>query len=414
MADLSPKHWLITTFHSPVVFNRGKAESWFLNPVRRYVFNAAHLTRMPEYIESTSDLVSAPNYRPLRAGAPLQDKKILVERFRDRGIGDLLFLTGPFSFLHHISGGQVKIHTYAFSDRGQVLLHSPYLEHGTALMGPTHYDDFAQYDFQWMIESVTEASQEGDQVNVYDALYRLIGIDPVQVDPLFKRPHVNLLPSELASLEQFYYQIFMDRRFDLRKTGYYVVAPLTHSALRAAPYQFWLSLCKDLARRRPLVVLGHLHEGLPDLDMSVGEFIAEMHLLGENVVNFLDSKPPVPLRSSMAVISKANCVFTLDTGPLYIAEALRVPAISVWGPHDPGVRLGYDPDYMDLAIWNDTMCNRCPCYCFGSFPYHKCPHGAQQTTCEVLASVTVDSVLAKLDKVECRTRFSLGTFPVKA
>ncbi len=150
------------------------------------------------------------------------------------------------------------------------------------------------------------------------------------------------------------------------------------------------------------------------MDISVGEFIAQMHLLGDDVVNFMDSKPPTPLRSSMAVIAKANCVFTLDTGPLYVAEALRVPAISIWGPHDPGVRIGYDPDYMDLAVWNEQACSKCPCYCFGSFPQHKCPRGAEQTVCEVLASVTVDSVLTKLDAVECRRRFSLGSFPVKA
>lgn len=414
MADLTPKHWLITTFKGPVIFNRGTVESWYLNPVRRYVFNAAHLTRMASHVESVSDLANAPDYRPLRIGGPLQDKTVLVERFRDRGIGDLLFLTGPFAFLHHISGNQVRIHPYAFSDRGQVLLNSPFLDYGTVLVGPTHYDDFAHYDYQWMIESGTEANQEQDQLNVYDALYASMGIKPAQVDPVFKRPYATVLPKEQSALDHLFYQLFLERHLDLRKTGYYVVAPFTHSALRAAPYSFWLNLCKELALRRPVIVIGQLHEGLPDLDMAVGEFVSLMHSLGDYVVNLLDSSPGLPLRSAMALISKAKCVFTLDTGPLYIAQALRIPAVSIWGPHHPGIRIGYDLDYMDLAVWNNTACNKCPCFCYGSFPYHKCPDGSEQRICSVLCHVTPEQVLAKLDQVECRVQFSLPAFKAKA
>jgi hypothetical protein len=338
---------------------------------------------------------------------------LLVERFRDRGLGDLLFLTGPFAFMHHVSGGEVKIHTYAFSDRSAVLYNNPQLEHRTAFVGPTHYDDFPQYDYQWMIESVTESCAESDQLNVYDALYQLMGLNPAQIDPKFKRPHVYPTEEELGAVNQFHYHVWMEKRCDLRKTGYYVVAPLTHSKLRATSYRFWLDLCVELAKRRPVIVVGQPHENLPVMDMAPGAFIDTINELGDAVLNAIQMNPPLPLRSVMALIARANCVVTLDTGPLYIAQGVRTPAISLWGPHDPGVRLGYDQDYMELAIWNESACGKCPCFCYGSLPYNKCPHGTEQDLCEVLKTVTVDAVLEKMDLVDRRDRSNLGTFAVK-
>ncbi len=413
MIDLVPRQWLIATFKEPVVFNRGKLESWYLNPVRRYVFNAEHLSRIAKHVEATSSLNGSPFYKPLYAGAPLQQRRVLVERFRDRGLGDHLFLTGPFAFLKHISGGDVILHAYAFSDRGQVFLNNPALEHQTAFIGPTHYDDFSQYDFQWMVDTVTECSQETDQLNVYDVLYSQIGINPAQVDPRYKRPYIYVSPSELSDLASVFYQFWNDRHFDVRKTGYYVVAPLTHSKLRAAPYALWVELCRVLARRRPVLVVGQDHEALPDLDMSVGAFFSAINGLGDEVINLMNIEPPLPLRSVISLIAKANCLFTLDTGPLYIAQGLRTPAISFWGPHHPGVRIGYDPEYMDLAIWNERYCTKCPCYAYGHFPAHKCPHGSDQALCEVLAGIELKDVLEKLEQVE-RRNYSLGPFKVKA
>ncbi|HNL70532.1 MAG TPA: glycosyltransferase family 9 protein, partial [Leptospiraceae bacterium] len=60
---------------------------------------------------------------------------------------------------------------------------------------------------------------------------------------------------------------------------------------------------------------------------------------------------------------------TLDSGLLYVAEALRVPTISLWGTHAPAVRLGYDPAYMDLAIWPRENCGAAPCFAYANFPY---------------------------------------------
>src|SRR4051812_40283588 len=117
--------WMISTFKRPVIFNRAHDEVWLLNPVTRYVFNANHLAILSDNVESISDVKNSAHYRPLDLKANIAGARIVVERYRDRGIGDLLFMTGPLSYLKHSTGGEVKVDFYAFSERGQILLHNP-------------------------------------------------------------------------------------------------------------------------------------------------------------------------------------------------------------------------------------------------------------------------------------------------
>jgi hypothetical protein len=401
--------WRIVTFNGPVIFDRDREERWFMNPVRRYVFNANHLPRLEPHVDTVSDINGSRHYKPLNGHAALGLRRVLVERYRDRGIGDLLFLTGPLSYLQHLNGGGVKFHVYAFADRGQVLQNSDLLEHRTVLVGPTHYDDFQHYDAQWLVDSVSESNQEKDQLNVYDALYRQLGIDPETVEPRFKRPTMSVLQHELDGLNQFFFRDgWLERHIDLRATGYYVVAPFTHSPMRMPPYKLWQVVIKDLSQRRPVIVVGNPRAGVPALDMDPGDFVASLNEMGENVINLIRDDRRPTLRAVCTMIYSANCVVTLDSGPLYIAQALRTPAISIWGPHDPSVRIGYDQDYMDWAVWTPETCVFAPCYCFGSFPVDKCPRGHEQQVCEVFSGVSPDAVLAKLERVEFRSQRSVG------
>jgi hypothetical protein len=57
---------------------------------------------------------------------------------------------------------------------------------------------------------------------------------------------------------------------------------------------------------------------------------------------------------------------------------------------------------MDLAIWNQRDCRMSPCFAYAQFPAHKCPNGAAQDCCDVLATVMPEQVLQKLDMVESR------------
>lgn len=394
-----PHHstWHVATVNAPVLWQRNEDETWLLNPKRRYVLNSEHIGSLSQWIESVSDLEGLESYRKLQAGANISNASILVERNRDRGIGDLLFLTGPFNYIQHVSGGQAQIDMYCLSDRGAILTGHPSLRLKTTMAGPVHLDDFQHYHYQWMVNTVTECNEEPDQLNVYDALFRMLGFDPASVPADFKKPTAAVLPDDNKLLDQFLYFIWVEKQLDLRRTGYYVVAPLANSSLRGVPYTDWLALIKELATRRPVVVVGSLHARLPQMGMSVGEFSAQVGRQGNTVVNALGATS-LPLLK--ALINKATCVFSLDSACLYIAQSFRVPAVSYWGPHDPGVRIGYDKPYMELAVWNSEACPNSPCFAYSSFPQNKCPLGERQAACECLCALPMAATLERVDLVE--------------
>lgn len=391
--------WVVITVNSPLVFNRTEDESWVFNPNRRYVVNASIIPMIHQFVASVTELANTSFHRPLNATRNLNKAKILVERHRDRGIGDLLFMTGPLAYLQHLAGGEAEIDFYALSDRGSVLTHNPSISNGTTLFGPIEYDILTHYSHHWFVDSVTENDEEPDQQNVYDALFRQIGLDPENVEPVWKRPFATLSQQDHLDLARFYRSVLEHRRLDLSRIGYYVVAPFSNATLRSMDYGTWLKIINELASRRPVVVVGYSGHRLPSLDMSAGTFIEYVSKMGGGVINAIDT---TPLRMLMALIQRAVAVVCLDSGPLYVAQALNTPAVSLWGTHDPGLRLGYDKRYMDTAIWNSSACPAAPCCAYANFPVKKCPDGDRQVSCSVLASVEPVQVVEKLNQIESR------------
>lgn len=392
------------------MFHQTADETWLFNPNRRYVVNANRVKPIQEFIETTSDLEGASLYTRLTAGKNITGAKILVERNRERGLGDLLFLTGPLAFLNHVSGSDVQIDVMAFADRGLVLTHSPLIHNRCVKCGPLEYDHLRHYNYHWLIRSVTEYNMEGDQLNVYDALYQQLGFDPQDIEAKWKRPSATLVADDFQNLDRLYRYVWEQRKLDLRRIGYIVVAPFANATSRCLNYQRWLEIIKTISTRRPVVVIGNSHLRLPDMDMSAGEFNQHVSTIGGGVFNAVDS---TSVRSMMALIARSFCVVGLDSAPIYIAQALNVPAISIWGTHPPGSRIGYDKNMMDLAIWNQDACQYSPCFAYGEFPVNKCPNGIRQTCCEVISSVSVDDVLKRVDAVESASA-QLGKFATAA
>ena len=391
----------IISVNRQLLWSRTSDETWMLNPPHRYVINGDHVKPIADYIDTLSDLTTSTNYRPLNGKANLVKRRVLVERCRDRGIGDLLFLTGVFAYLQSINSYDTQIHVSALTDRGQCLAANPHIFQGGLRYGPIQYNDLLDFDYHWFIDNVSEHSEEADQENVYDILYKSIGVEPTSVSPEYKRPRVTLTTDDMVNLDSTYFYIAQDRKIDLRRTPYYVVAPLTNSTLRSAPYRLWLDVIDELAKQRPVLVVGRINEGkMPSTDMPFGAFFKE--IADNNNPAVINLMGETPLRIVMSLIGKSLLTVGLDSGPLYIAQALRVPAISLWGTHDPMVRIGYDPAYMDLAVWPKATCRCSPCFAYQYFPHTKCPDKSRQTVCEVLKSITAGQIMAKVAKVEER------------
>lgn len=389
--------WVVVTTKEPVIFHQTYDESWLLNPNHRYILNANRLEPIEPFLESVSEFSSAALVQRLHAGQDLCGAKVLVERCRERGLGDLLFLTGPLGYFNHVTGNNIEIDLMSFADRGVVLSNCPLLHNKCVKCGPLEYDSLRHYNYHWFVESVTEQDTEQDQLNVYDALYHQLGFDYTQIEPRWKRPTATLVNDDYLNLDMVFRRIWEDRKLELRRIGYYVVAPFANASLRCMSYQTWLQIIGLLATRRPVVVVGTSNLRLPDTDMSVGEFIQRLQGCGQGVVNAIDG---TSTRALMALISRATAVVTLDSAPLYLAQAFNTPAVSLWGTHHPAARIGYDQRYMDWAIWHGDACRRAPCFAYSYFPVDKCPKGKDQRICEVLADIQPEEVLAKVDAIE--------------
>ena len=393
--------WLVMTMAKPVLWPRCDQETWSLTPPNRYIINGEYSDKFSaDQIEEVSDLKGSAYYKPFLGILNLTNAKILVERHRSRGIGDLLFLSGPLSYLYHMSGGTAKFYLKSLVDRGTILHNHPALHIKTPLYGPTLYDTLPLYDYHWFVESVTEFNEDREQPNVYDVLYRQLGFDPKAIDPIYKRPSVGFDESDARGLHSFFQAIWSEKQIDLRSEPYYVVAPFSHGVIRTASYTMWLNLIQELSNKHPVAIIGSLRHELPDTDMSAGEFVQRLRTMSQQSSKIINLISDIPLRSILGIISKSRCVFSLDSAPLYMAQACRVPAISIWGPHSPHVRIGYDKAYMDLAIHETSACPNSPCFAYSGFPKTKCPDLEAQKICAVLANVNVNSIMEKLSLVE--------------
>ncbi len=396
------QEYKIVAFNRPLQWTRSDDEIWMLNPPRRYIFNTNQLQSeaLAPYIDSISDLKSARFYNALRVpGNQLRGARILVERFRDRGIGDLLFMSGPLSFLQHLTGGRAHIDLYGLTDRAVILRYHPAIAYEGILAGPILYTDLPEYQYHWFVDSVTEHDETKEQLNVYDALYRQLGLDPAKVDPRFKRPSIRLVNEDYENLDSLYHMVARERGIDLRVTPYYVLAPSAVSSLRVAPYSMWLRLAQELAKVRPVIFVGNVtgEQQMPSAGMTFGQFYSAAGNLGPRVLNLMGN---TSIRVVAALISKAVAAVTLDSGLLYVAQALNTPAISLWGTHAPSSRIGYDPAYMRNAIFKKNACPASPCYAYAGFPHTKCVRGASQVLCEPLNQVEPAEIITKMTEIE--------------
>jgi ADP-heptose:LPS heptosyltransferase len=391
--------WSVVTFNQPLLFARNPHETWQFNPPLRYILNSEFISAFENKLSSFSDLKNSKHYQPLKSATNLSYKKILIERHRERGIGDLLFLTGICHWLQVESKGTCDIYFYASADKIPVLHGNEDLAHNTAMAGPIIYDTLQSYDYHWFVEAATEYDNETDQLNVYDALFKQIGVNPENVQAKFKRPYIKLTKDDVRSSSSFVGMIKRERDIDLQKP-FFIVSPIVNSNLRALPYKTWLDIITELGKQYLVIVLGEVTANVPTVDMPFSDFfnlVGQLSQANKNVINFMGE---IPLRLAMNIISLAKGVVTTDSGILYIAQALNVPAISIWGTHDPRVRIGYDAKYMNLAVFCEEACPHSPCYSFSSFPVDKCPEKDRQWICSPMMAVTASQVMAKVEAIE--------------
>ncbi len=354
---------------------------------------------MQDYLESWSDLKGSANYKPLTASMDLSGKSLLIERHRDRGIGDHLFMTGIIRWLQSRVESKIQIYWHAPLDRSSLLIGNKDLNGDAPLCGPINYDSLPRYGAHWLVETATEYNEENDQLNVYDALLAQIGADYTTIPAAFKRPYITLSPHDYAEFAAMRRHLRdLERAPALLDYKYAVFAPTARSSLRSPLYSTMLAAVAETARQLPVVVVGDNDpERIPATDMTVAEFSDALDRLASQGLPVVSLFGRTKLRPVAAMMSKAAFVVTLDTGTLYMAQGVGTPVVSLWGTHHPRTRIGYDTQAMDLAIFKSECCPQAPCYAYRDFPANRCPKGVNQMVCQPIESITVDDIMSKIN-----------------
>ncbi len=88
----------------------------------------------------------------------------------------------------------------------------------------------------------------------------------------------------------------------------------------------------------------------------------EERLLAERIASLLPRPATVlagrtGLRQLLSVISRAALFITNDSGPMHLANALRVPVVAVFGPTDPAVTRPYHQP--SVVLKKEAVCWPC-------------------------------------------------------
>ena len=114
--------------------------------------------------------------------------------------------------------------------------------------------------------------------------------------------------------------------------------------------------------------------------------------LVEGMISGLNKKPlvlagKIGLQQLMALMKRADCVVSADSGPIHIASSVGANVIGIFGPTRPEIT-GPRGSGRSIILQHDVGCNRRPCY------FLECP----DNTC--MQAVSVDKVLDAIRQIQ--------------
>lgn len=156
----------------------------------------------------------------------------------------------------------------------------------------------------------------------------------------------------------------------------------TLSLERRWPAPSFAALARALVREDGLPVV---FVGAPSEATYVGEIV---RAAGEQPHGHLvDLSGALSIGELAALLARASCVVTNDSGPMHVAAALGTPLVALFGPETPVM---YGPLGTDaVALWKPPACS--PCINVHDNKVANCIHGRP----ECLVGLDVDDVLAQ-------------------
>ncbi len=181
-------------------------------------------------------------------------------------------------------------------------------------------------------------------------------LEPLGCSKLLRDPWLPMSEGEKRSVLE---------KFSLEEKSYLVVSPFSNFPLKEWALEEWAKLIKELGKKIEVVVTG--------TDGKRAELLSKE-------VRFLNLAGKTSLRELMGIIGGARGVVSNDSSPVHIANALGVPAVTVYTSTSP--KYGFYP-LMGSFVESKTPCSPCS----------PNPKRCRTGTKECLRSVPADLVL---------------------
>ncbi len=188
-------------------------------------------------------------------------------------------------------------------------------------------------------------------------------LEPLGVREFVKEPWLPMTEEEKEEVL---------RRFGLRGRDYVVVSPFSNFPLKEWGLEGWAKVIEGLGRRIDVVVTGVKEDT---------EKVREL----EGRVRFVNLVGKTSLRELMGIVGGSRGVVSNDSSPVHIANALGVPAVTVY--------TSTSPEYGFYPLKGAYVKNPAPCS-----PCSPNPKRCRTGTLECLKSVPADFVLEVCEK----------------
>jgi ADP-heptose:LPS heptosyltransferase len=247
------------------------------------------------------------------------------------------------------------------------------------------------FDKCFFFESVTEWDSDSEQPNVYDRLFRMIGLDSDRVPEKYKRPVFNLQQDEVVKRIDWLKTVGLIAGRDLSK-GYIFFQLRTTNLVRSLPLELIrtiLSAVNEYADPLGISILCADDQPFPtEIQNLIAQFPTVINVAG-TITN---------TRMLAAIIAGARLVIGPDSCALHFAAAFELPALGFWGPFSPAARTAYYPN--QIHIFHSEKCPNAPCFnLLPTLPAQKCPNGARQVSCEVFAGINPAEISAAIKEL---------------
>lgn len=207
---------------------------------------------------------------------------------------------------------------------------------------------------------------------------RLKCLEPLGIVSNDTKKHLGFSSTADKKINQF----FIDNKIDLEKDFIVGISPSAGNKIKEWPVKRFVEIANYMALKyRTVIVI----VGGPDNK----EYSKQMKDYMNKNVKYIDTTGN-SIDEMKAVISKLNLFISVDTGPIYIAEAFEIPTIDIIGPMDEKTQppRGFihrnvvppKREQPELSVLNARLYNK------------------KEATRQIL-SITVDAVLVETDKL---------------